>query len=62
MAPEAEAATMTSLEVRDRLVEALKLDLIGRGRVTLSRGAPAGPLPPLKLVSRRLSHTFGDPR
>ena len=29
MAPEAEAATMTSLEVRDRLVEALKLDLIG---------------------------------
>src|SRR5450830_1845129 len=29
MAPEAEAATMTSLDVRDRLVEALKLDLIG---------------------------------
>ena len=29
MAPEPEAVMMTSLDVRDRLVEALKLDLIG---------------------------------
>ena len=52
-------APANSLEVRERLVEALKLDLVGPWPARTRRGAAAGLGAPLELVSDRLPDPVG---